>query len=397
MLKIYKLDDVDFKEALSSLPFGEHVIGRGPLLKVNDKRISRNHAVIKYNGKATITALHINPCYFKSAQSKSMTILPLNKDTPLADRDCFALLTEDNFWFRVRLLEENVDKKKSPKMEETSLGVKREADSDEEESSSKKARITDEHLDTLLGNISRIVQENKENTVNSNEESGSTSKVKEENDEAMAENSPEDISRNTNTSHTNKEIVSDDEDDDNDHHDVNMDSDEASASKLKEETPDKKVLVNKIEVKNEPTTEQERSKENDNPSTSTNNNDNGTNNDKNKQKDDNKSSTSKPRRERCWYGTKCFRKNPQHKADFSHQGDDDYDSDPEDDRPVCSFGAACYRRNLEHRRQHRHPNRPAARPTGGNVNIVFTRHGCQFCKHCNSNTNNNRKPGYESD
>merc|ERR1711988_1300796 len=32
----------------------------------------------------------------------------------------------------------------------------------------------------------------------------------------------------------------------------------------------------------------------------------------------------KPGRPRCQYGEKCFRQNPQHKADFSHPGDDDW-------------------------------------------------------------------------
>lgn len=56
-----------------------------------------------------------------------------------------------------------------------------------------------------------------------------------------------------------------------------------------------------------------------------------------------------------------FRKNPEHKASFSHLGDSDYDTDPDDVRPSCSYGNTCYRRNPAHRRDFKHPS------NGGNV------------------------------
>lgn len=107
-------------------------------------------------------------------------------------------------------------------------------------------------------------------------------------------------------------------------------------------------------------------------------------------------SQPKERRERCWYAPQCFRfvcanfsdsflnmfilsyrKNPEHKTNFSHPGDDDYASDPNDDRPTCSYGGACYRRNMSHRRQYKHPNRPAPHPS----KITFVFHN--YCPHCN--------------
>lgn len=90
-----------------------------------------------------------------------------------------------------------------------------------------------------------------------------------------------------------------------------------------------------------------------------------------------------------------FRKNPQHRTDFSHPGDDDYDSDPNDDRLLCPFGDSCYRTNLDHRREFRHKGRPAPKPSKVNVNVNL-QNGCAFCPHCN-NRNIYRKPGYESD
>lgn len=51
-----------------------------------------------------------------------------------------------------------------------------------------------------------------------------------------------------------------------------------------------------------------------------------------------------------------FRKNNEHKLNFSHPGDSDYDTDPDDNRPSCSYGSACYRRNSIHRRDFKHPS-----------------------------------------
>lgn len=58
------------------------------------------------------------------------------------------------------------------------------------------------------------------------------------------------------------------------------------------------------------------------------------------------------RREKCKYGKDCYRRNPQHKADFSHVGDSDYDMP--DDREECPYGTRCYRTNPEHRQQFKH-------------------------------------------
>ncbi|CAL7951240.1 unnamed protein product [Xylocopa violacea] len=58
------------------------------------------------------------------------------------------------------------------------------------------------------------------------------------------------------------------------------------------------------------------------------------------------------RREQCKYGKKCYRKNPQHKAEFSHFGDPDYDA--LDNREECPYGAKCYRTNPQHKMQFKH-------------------------------------------
>lgn len=81
-------------------------------------------------------------------------------------------------------------------------------------------------------------------------------------------------------------------------------------------------------------------------------------------------STSRPS---CYYGSSCYRKNPQHRVDFAHPGDNDYcdqastSGSPNvstDKRPLCEYGSSCYRKNPQHRRDFRHdaPQKRKARP-----------------------------------
>ncbi|XP_011872244.1 PREDICTED: aprataxin and PNK-like factor isoform X2 [Vollenhovia emeryi] len=64
-------------------------------------------------------------------------------------------------------------------------------------------------------------------------------------------------------------------------------------------------------------------------------------------------------RERCMYGARCYRKNPNHKNNYSHPDDSDYDDD--DDREECPYGAKCYRKNPQHKEQFKHTSVPRRR------------------------------------
>ncbi|XP_068618382.1 aprataxin and PNK-like factor isoform X2 [Battus philenor] len=69
--------------------------------------------------------------------------------------------------------------------------------------------------------------------------------------------------------------------------------------------------------------------------------------------DDASSSKGQPKkRERCMYGTNCYRKNPQHKAQFSHPSDPDWGTGAQ---APCPWGYACARRDPRHWRDHSHP------------------------------------------
>ncbi|KAF7281406.1 hypothetical protein GWI33_004788 [Rhynchophorus ferrugineus] len=103
LLNIFSLDDVDFRNIIVSLSNGSHIIGRGELLNVNDKRVSRKHAQIDITDDAvTLTSTHQNPCFIKASQSSNLTILKQNERHELSSGDQFALLP-DNYWFKITL------------------------------------------------------------------------------------------------------------------------------------------------------------------------------------------------------------------------------------------------------------------------------------------------------
>lgn len=75
--------------------------------------------------------------------------------------------------------------------------------------------------------------------------------------------------------------------------------------------------------------------------------------------------TSKKRREKCKYGEKCYRRNAQHKAEYSHPVDPDYNIP--DNRKECLYGTKCYRLNAEHREEYKHTSKPTnVANNGGN-------------------------------
>ncbi|XP_018564775.1 aprataxin and PNK-like factor [Anoplophora glabripennis] len=105
LLKIFSLGDVKEEDAFV-LSEGQHVIGRG-VLNCYDKRISRKHALIKIcNNTVTIKAIHVNPCFFKSANGSNVMILPKDASVVLNQGDQFAFLASF-FWFKVKVIKDD--------------------------------------------------------------------------------------------------------------------------------------------------------------------------------------------------------------------------------------------------------------------------------------------------
>ncbi|XP_011052359.1 PREDICTED: aprataxin and PNK-like factor isoform X2 [Acromyrmex echinatior] len=71
------------------------------------------------------------------------------------------------------------------------------------------------------------------------------------------------------------------------------------------------------------------------------------------------SNSNRVPREKCRYGAQCYRKNPNHKNNYSHPDDLDYDE--VDNREECPYGMKCYRKNPQHKAQFKHTSAPRRR------------------------------------
>ncbi|XP_011363895.1 aprataxin and PNK-like factor isoform X2 [Pteropus vampyrus] len=80
---------------------GETVIGRGPLLGITDKRVSRKHAILEVvGGQLRIKPIHTNPCFYQSSEKNQLLPLKTNVWHWLNPGDSFSLLV-DKYIFRV--------------------------------------------------------------------------------------------------------------------------------------------------------------------------------------------------------------------------------------------------------------------------------------------------------
>ncbi|XP_032729640.1 aprataxin and PNK-like factor [Lontra canadensis] len=84
-----------------ALASGETVIGRGPLLGITDKRVSRRHAILEVvGGQLRIKPIHTNPCFYQSSEKSQLLPLKRNLWRWLNPGDSFSLLV-DKYIFSV--------------------------------------------------------------------------------------------------------------------------------------------------------------------------------------------------------------------------------------------------------------------------------------------------------
>lgn len=80
---------------------GETVIGRGPLLGITDRRVSRRHAVLEVVGsQLRIKPIHTSPCFYQSSEKSQLLPLKTNLWHWLNPGDSFSLLVDKHI-FRV--------------------------------------------------------------------------------------------------------------------------------------------------------------------------------------------------------------------------------------------------------------------------------------------------------
>lgn len=80
---------------------GQTVIGRGPLLGITDKRVSRRHAILEVVGsQLRIKPIHTNPCFHQSAEESQLLPMKTHVWCWLNPGDSFSLLL-NKYSFRV--------------------------------------------------------------------------------------------------------------------------------------------------------------------------------------------------------------------------------------------------------------------------------------------------------
>ncbi|XP_028928008.1 aprataxin and PNK-like factor isoform X1 [Ornithorhynchus anatinus] len=84
-----------------ALAAGETVIGRGPLLGIADRKVSRRHAILEVVGdQLRIKPTHSNPCFHQASEESQLLPLETNEWHWLNHGDSFSLLI-DKYVFRV--------------------------------------------------------------------------------------------------------------------------------------------------------------------------------------------------------------------------------------------------------------------------------------------------------
>ncbi|KAG5898785.1 hypothetical protein JTB14_010995 [Gonioctena quinquepunctata] len=368
LLKIFKLEDKKQIEPVSTLQEGEHVLGRGGILNCTDKRVSRKHAIINITEEnVTLKSVHINPCFHKASKGSIIELLKKDQSILLNDGDTFGLLV-DSLWFRVSLIQvdDSARVKEENRMKESEticILAKTREDLPAPNIScvqniSKLLKTSlqkdESNINTslLMSNLENIVEEDYGNTTKN---IAQKEDISEDSDESMDlakmisydKKVPEEVSQigsGSNPVKLNEHNMSDD---------LSHQKEEYARLECKNSVLDENnelpEEINEGNGKPEETTEStEESK-------------------KISSDDIASSSVNQPKikREQCWYGSSCYRKNPLHRSSFSHPDDADYESDPDDNRLMCPYDIACYRTNMDHRRQYKHSGGPVAKPFGG--------------------------------
>uniref|UniRef100_A0A8C0WUR6 Aprataxin and PNK-like factor n=1 Tax=Castor canadensis TaxID=51338 RepID=A0A8C0WUR6_CASCN len=88
----FELQPLDCGPRVALAP-GETVIGRGPLLGITDKRVSRRHAILEVvGGQLRIKPIHTNPCFYQSSKKSQLLPMKTNVWHWLHPGDSFSLL-----------------------------------------------------------------------------------------------------------------------------------------------------------------------------------------------------------------------------------------------------------------------------------------------------------------
>ncbi|GLV40436.1 uncharacterized protein CBL_04236 [Carabus blaptoides fortunei] len=378
------LEKVDNDNFTPSFNVGEHTIGRGSNLLCNSKKISRNHGKLKITESdgVFLESIHNNPCFYQKCNSPNISIVTFGNTIQIHNDDQIALSLDDG-WFKVHI-KVTVNTTNKGDVQSTSSGVENVIAIDTNKDNLSRKRELDESNETdskrlknfEASELSRSDAANattveKEQTINAStsENTGhniiSASEIKKEPLETNLDNDNRCHISNNSDAVIKTEPVEDEIQNSNP---AGSKIDNNTDTTIKEEPPGANDVPIGTEIDNNIDTALDDSLQINNDNTSTKDDTEkvvkeekkDSTDDTCKNKDnDGKASTSGTNkrvwRDRCWYGSTCYRKNAAHRIELTHPGDSDYDSDPNDTRPICCYGTDCYRKNKEHRKRLKHP------------------------------------------
>ncbi|XP_048357356.1 aprataxin and PNK-like factor isoform X2 [Sphaerodactylus townsendi] len=402
-----------------ALPLGETVIGRGPLLGISDKRVSRKHAILKVTGdQLCIKPVHVNPCFYQPSENSQLLPLKTDEWHRLSPGDNFSLLV-DKYVFKVVFTRTemegpqsqssgNPDAEEMPR--ETSKMPPRQS-SQQQPSSSGHSKLLEAHFllerpagtpqklsasvadpekprpasrkrqlpswmlqgDVMVPSSSPLVPGSgndegrnrrpwkKQKTTASEQTALSVQGIEggaTESFEPKVENSNSKVVPQIPQSLTVQNECSESS---QPGHQA-METDTSAKSETKKESATSKMGNQGIKS---PVHQDENEAFLLDRSTKTDISDLAGSSDVTQSSD-----IIKHRRIPCQYGRNCYRKNPVHFQEFSHPGDDDYHdlevvtSADNDCRPECPYGTACYRKNPQHKKDYKHSAPPGKSAMG---------------------------------
>jgi len=114
-----KSQDTDSKREIKLFDI-RTILGRGSLLGIGDKKVSRNHALLVWKDNTlTLESTHMNPCFVTFAESGKKLSLRNGGSAQLSDGDCFSFL-QDKYIFKVCIADNTCSEQLSVKKSDNS-------------------------------------------------------------------------------------------------------------------------------------------------------------------------------------------------------------------------------------------------------------------------------------
>lgn len=298
------LINTDSNEKIS-VPDGETEIGRGPFLKVTDKRVSRSHAIVQVkNGELLLKPAHKNPTFHRSAGDDKYHILKKDDWKQLIHGDCISLLPNSLF-FTVEVTQDKTQAYSIDENVEDSATTSVDVITTEDDMGLPQSTTA---LTTIPSSTTSSISKTRTLPIwMLQTESSSPKKKPKQTKKATKERD----------SIPNENVT-----------DVTLDEDKiSSVNKEKEQIVSSSITdasMNQETTSNVPAREEQNS--------------------------------SKPV---CPYGSQCYRKNPAHFVEYTHSNTandqpTDQPTGDDDDKPECEYGTSCYRKNAQHLKDYKH-------------------------------------------